>query len=127
MKSVLTLAGLLVALGVGYFLYTKSLTSAGVADAPPQQTIDTIDIKTNLMNIGQAERIYLVSHGTYGTLEQLQQDGAPALLPPNNRGYEFSVTPNGAQSFTAVATPTDPNRPGWPTLTIDERMVVTSK
>ena len=67
MKSALTLAGLLLALGVGYFVYTKSLTSAGVADAPPQQTIDTIDIKTNLMNIGQAERTYLVSHGTYGT------------------------------------------------------------
>ena len=126
MKSVLTLVGLLVALGVGYFLYTKSLTSAGVADAPPQQTIDTIDIKTNLMNIGQAERIYLVSHGTYGTLEQLQQDGPPAL-PTENRGYVFSVTANGAQSFTAVATPTDPNKPGWPTLTMDQTMVVTSK
>jgi hypothetical protein len=125
MKGML-IVGLLVALGVGYFLYTKSLTSAGVADAPPQQTIDTIDIKTNLMNIGQAERTYLVSHGVYGTLEQLQQDGPPAL-PAENRGYVFSVTPNGAQSFTAVAAPTDPNRPGWPTLTIDERMVVTSK
>jgi hypothetical protein len=126
MKSALTIAGLLVALGVGYFVYTKSLTSAGVADAPPQQTIDTIDIKTNLMNIGQAERTYLVAHGTYGTLEQLQQDGPPAL-PAENRGYVFSVAANGAQSFTAVATPTDPNKPGWPTLTMDERMVVTSK
>jgi hypothetical protein len=126
MKSALTIAGLLVALGVGYFLYTKSLTSAGVGDAPPQQTIDTIDIKTNLMNIGQAERTYLVSHGTYGTLEQLQQDGPPAL-PTENRGYVFSVTANGAQSFTAIATPTDPNKPGWPTLTLNETMVVTSQ
>jgi hypothetical protein len=125
MKGLL-IVGLLVALGVGYFVYVKSLRSAGVADAPPQQTIDTIDIKTNLMNIGQAERTYLVSHGTYGTLDQLQQDG-PTALPAENRGYVFSVTPNGAQSFTAVATPTDPNRPGWPTLTIDERMVVASK
>jgi hypothetical protein len=126
MKGMFTIVGLLLVLGVGYFLYTKSLTSAGVADAPPQQTIDTIDIKTNLMNIGQAERIYVVAHGTYGTLEQLQQDGSSAL-PTENRGYVFSVTPNGAQSFTAIATPTDPNRPGWPTLTIDQTMVVTSK
>jgi hypothetical protein len=126
MKGMFTIVGLLLALGVGYFLYTKSLTSAGVGDAPPQQTIDTIDIKTNLMNIAQAERIYVVSHGTYGTLEQLQQDGSSAL-PTENRGYVFSVTPIGAQSFTAVATPTDPNRPGWPTLTIDQTMVVTSK
>lgn len=126
MKGMFTIVGLLVALGIGYFLYTKSLTRAGVTDAPPQQTIDTIDIKTNLMNIAQAERTYLVSHGAYGTLEQLQQDGPPAL-PTDNRGYVFSVTPNGAQSFAAVATPTDPNKPGWPTLTIDEKMVVTSR
>src|SRR3954468_2175644 len=126
MRGVLTIGGLVVALGVGYFVYSKSLTSAGGMQAPPQQTIDTIDIKTNLMNIGQAERTYLVAHGTYGTLDQLQQDGPPAL-PAENRGYVFTVTPNGAQSFTAVATPTDPNKPGWPTLTINEAMVVTSK
>src|SRR4051812_43211810 len=125
MRGVLTIGGLVVALGGGYFVYSKSLTSAGGMQAPPQQTIDTIDIKTNLMNIGQAERTYLAAHGAYGTLEQLQQDG-PAL-PSENRGYVFSAAPNGAQSFTATATPTDPSKAGWPTLAIDETMIVTSK
>ena len=124
MKSGATIVGLLIALGVGYFVYMKSLTSAGVTEAPPQQTIDVTDIRSNLMTIGQAERIYVTNHGTYGTIEQLNQDGPP-MLPTENRGYVFSATPNGATSFKVTATPTDPNKPGWPTLVITETMTVT--
>ncbi len=124
MRSVATITGLLIALGVGYVLYTKSLTSAGVTQAPPQQTIDVIDIKTNLQNIGQAERMYLNAHGAYGTLEQLNQDGPPTL-PLENRGYVFGVVADGARSFTATATPTDSNKAGWPTLMMNETMTVT--
>jgi hypothetical protein len=124
MRSAMTIGGLLIALGVGYFLYTKSLTNAGVTQAPPQQTIDVTDIRANLLTIGQAERIYLAAHGTYGTIEQLNQDGPPMMVT-ENRGYVFSATPNGAQSFKVTATPTDPSKAGWPTLTIDETMRVT--
>jgi hypothetical protein len=126
MRSALTIAGLLVALGVGYFVYSKSLTSSGVAEAPPQQTIDVVGIKTHLLNIGQAERTYLAAHGTYGTIEQLQADG-PASLGTEQRGYIFTALPNGAQSFNVTATPTDPGKAGWPTLVIDETMVVTQR
>jgi hypothetical protein len=123
MKSVLTIGGLLVALGVGYFVYMKSLTSAGVTEAPPQQTIDLTDIRANLMTIGQAERVYVVSHGAYGTIEQLNQDGPP-MLPSENRGYVFNAAPNGSQSFKVTATQTDSSKPGWPSLEIDETMTV---
>jgi hypothetical protein len=118
----ITITGMLIALLVGYLVYTKS--SATVSNgAPPQQTIDVIDIKTNLMNLAQAERTYLTAHGAYGTLEQLNQD-APPTYPAENRGYLFSITPNGAQSFKATATPNDPGKNGWPTLVIDETMTV---
>lgn len=126
MKSGATIVGLLIALGVGYFVYMKSLKSAGVTDAPPQQTIDVTDIRANLQNIGQAERIYVTNHGTYGTIEQLNQDGPP-MLPTENRGYVFTAAPNGATSFKVTATPTDPNRAGWPTLVITETMTVTEE
>jgi hypothetical protein len=123
MRSALTIGGLLIALGVGYVLYSRSLTSAGVTQAPPQQTIDVTDIRANLLTIAQAERIYLVAHGTYGTVDQLNQDGPPMMVT-ENRGYVFNAEPNGAQSFKVTATPTDPNKVGWPTLTIDETMMV---
>ena len=125
MRSIFTIGGLVVALGVGYVLYSRSLTSSGVTQTPPQQQIDVVDIRTNLLNIGQAERMYVVANGTYGTLEQLQKDAPSVVIA--NRGYAFSVTVNGAQSFKATATPTDPNKAGWPTLEIDETMTVTQR
>ena len=118
-----TIGGLVLALAVGYVLYTRSLTTSGGTQVPPLQQIDVIDIKTHLLNIAQAERMYVAAHGAYGSLEELRQDGSPSLLT-ENRGYVFSVVINGAQSFKATATPSDPDKAGWPTLAIDETMTV---
>lgn len=126
MRSAATISGLLIALGVGYFLYTKSLTTAGGTQKPPQEQIDVVAIRTNLLNIGQAERAYLAAHGTYGTLEQLRSEGPPAIST-GDRGYVFSVVADGARSFTVTATPMDSNKAGWPTLMIDNTMTVTEK
>jgi hypothetical protein len=128
MRGMFGFAGLLIVLGAGYFVYHSYLNTAGPAGATahPQETIDVIDIKSNLLTIGQAERQYLAAHGSYGTLEQLQQEGPPSI-PTENRGYVFSATTNGAQSFTVTATPTDPNKAGWPTLMITDAMQVTQR
>ena len=128
MRGITGLAGLLIALGAGYFVYHSYLTrtSPAGATAPPQEQIDVIAIKTNLLTIGQAERTFLNAHGSYGTIEQLQQDGPPSI-GTDNRGYAFSAAPNGATSFIVTATPTDPTKAGWPTLVITEAMQVTER
>src|SRR5437763_13280004 len=115
MRGIAGIAGLLIVLGAGYFVYHSYLTQSGPAGAMdhPQEQIDVIDIKSNLLSIGQAERTYLNAHGTYGTIEQLQQDG-PASIGADNRGYVFNAVPNGATSFSVTATPTDANKAGWP-------------
>jgi hypothetical protein len=122
MRSIATLAGVLIASGAGFYAYNASLTSAGVTQAPPQQQIDVVDIRSNLLQIAQAERIYLAAHGSYATLEQLQQE-TPSI-GTDNRGYQFAIAIDGVRGFTVTATPTDPSKPGWPTLTIDETLQV---
>ena len=74
--------------------------------APPQQQIDVVGIKSELLAIGQAERQYFVTHSTYGTLDELEQD---KLLTggANRRGYVFTVQVDGSQGFTATASPQD--------------------
>jgi hypothetical protein len=124
--KVFAIGGLVIALGVGYFVYARSLTSAGGTQVPPLQQIDVVDIRANLLTIGQAERMYLSAHGTYGTLEELNQDGPPAILT-ENRGYIFNAVVDGARSFKVIATPADPNKADWPTLGIDETMTVTQR
>jgi hypothetical protein len=76
--------------------------------------------------IGQAERQYLVTHATYATLEQLQQEN---LLTggADRRGYIFSVAIDGSRGFTITATPSDSDRAGWPTLAIDQTMQITER
>jgi hypothetical protein len=127
MRGIVGIAGLLIALGAAYFVYHSYVTRPGTSGAVehPQEQIDVIDIKTNLLTIGQAERTYLSAHGSYGTIEQLQQDGPPSI-GADNRGYVFNAVPNGATSFTVTAAPTDPKKAGWPTLVITEAMQVTA-
>ena len=126
MKSMATLVGLLLALGGGYFAYHTYFTRAGFDRTPPQEQIDVVGIRAQLLSIGQAERQYVVAHGSYGTLEQLQQDGPPSIGAPQ-RGYVFSVETSGSQSFTATATPEDTNKAGWPTLVIDNSLQVSQR
>jgi hypothetical protein len=128
MRGMVGIAGLLVTLGAGYFVYHAYLTRSAPAGAaaPPQQQIDVIDIKSNLLSIGQAERVYVTAHGTYGTMEQLQQDGPPSL-GASNRGYVFTATVDGARAFTVTATPAGPDKAGWPTLVITDAMQVTQQ
>jgi len=119
--------GIVAVLGAAYFIYDAQLTRSGaVSAAPPQQQIDVTGIRASLLEIGQAQRIYLVAHGAYGTLDELRADSAPHL-GVDQRGYVFDVQPNGAQGFTATATPADSTRPGWPTLSVDETLQVTSR
>ena len=126
MKGALTIGGLLIALGVGYFVYTKSLTSSGVSQAPPQEQIDVTSIRMALLEIATAERTYSAGHGNYGTFEQRRADGAPAL-GMDRRGYTFQLELNGSQGFKATATPTDTNKQGWPTLSIDASMQIAER
>lgn len=127
MKATAGFLGVVLALGAAFYLYNAQLTRTGSSGtASPQEQIDVTGIRMALLEIAQAERTYVAAHGTYGTLEQLRAEGAPAL-GTDRRGYAFQLEVNGAQSFRATATPTDPNKQGWPTLTIDASMQVVER
>jgi len=96
------------------------------AAPPPQQQIDVVGIKSELLSIGQAERQYFVTHSAYGTLDDLEQD---KLLTggADRRGYTFTVQVDGAQGFTVIAAPSDPEKATWPTLSMDQTMQVSQR
>ena len=124
MKKVGGLLGLVIALGVGYFIFKAQMTQGPTGGAPPPQTIDVAGVKNDLLAIGQAERMYLASHGTYASLEQLQQDGALQFSGTNRRGYNYSAEVTGGEHFRITATPADPAKQSWPTLTMDDTMQI---
>ncbi len=124
MRSGGAIAALVIVVAVGYFIYKAQFTKGPTGGAPPQQVIDVAGVRNDLIAIAQAERLYLASHGTYATLDQLRQDGAIAFSGVNRRGYNYRVHFQGGQSFTVVATPTDPAKEGWPTLSVNETMQI---
>lgn len=126
MKAIAGFLGIVLALGTAFYLYNAQLTRVGGTTASPQEQIDVTGIRMALLEIAQAERTYVAAHGTYGTLEQLRAEGAPAL-GTDRRGYAFQMELNGSQGFTATATPTDRSKPGWPTLSIDASMQIAER
>ena len=120
------LLGIVLALGAALYLYNAQLTSGRADMASPQEQIDVTSIRMALLEIATAERTYSAGHGIYGTFEQLRADGAPAL-GTDRHGYTFQLELDGSQGFKATATPTDTNKQGWPTLSIDASMQIAER
>lgn len=123
MKKAGCILTLLVALGVVWFIYRTAVT--GGIDTPPAQQIDAVGVRMDLLGIAQAERIFLATHGRYGTLEELVESQAIAFTTKNRRGYDYEAEVDGDREFRIVATPVDPAKAAWPTLAIDQNMQVT--
>lgn len=124
MKKVGGLIGLILALAIGYFVYKAEFTQGPTGGAPPRQVIDTTAVENDLITIGHAEQMYLASHGSYGSFEQLKQDAMTTFGDGTRLGYQYNVNFDDGQHFQVTATPTDPAKQDWPTVSIDETMQV---
>ena len=125
MKSAGALLGVLIAVAIGYFVYKAEFTHGPEGGAPPQEQIDAAGVTSDLVSIGQAERLYLATHGAYATLDQLQQDGDITFSGVNRRGYNYTAEMDDGQHFKVTAAPADTTKSGWPTFSVDESMQVT--
>lgn len=123
MRGAATVIGLLFALGGGYVLYQAAATRGGAAPGPPQEQVDVIGIRAELLAIGAAEDRYLVAHGGYATLEEL---AAERLLPggADRRGYTVSIAVDGSRGYTVTARS---SQAGRPTFSMNETKQVSER
>jgi hypothetical protein len=125
MRAALGLVGLLVVLGIGYAIYTSQIQHVS-DDRPLKQEIDLIGVKTDLLSLAQAERLYLATNGIYATLGQLRRSNIMSSLPAENRsGYKYTAEVEGAEHFQITASPADSSNCELPTFFIDETMQIT--
>ena len=127
MKAAASVLGLVIVLAIVWMVIKTQFTQGPTGGAPPKQVIDMVGVKTDLLAIAQAERLYLASHGSYASIDQLQQDAAISFSGANRRGYNYTAEVNDGQHFKITAAPSDPAKIGWPTLSIDENMEVTQE
>ncbi len=125
MRAAGAILGILVVLVIGYFIFKLQFAAGpGGKVTSPKEQIDVVGVKMDLEAIAHAERLYLASHGSYTDVNQLQQDGAIAFSGTNRRGYNYTATIDDGQHFKITATPADPAKLDWPTLSIDDTMQV---
>ena len=122
MKVAGSLLSLVIVAAIVWFVIKPQLTHGPAGGAPPKQLIDVVGVKMDLAVIGKAERLYLAVHGSYATLEELEQEGAIAFSGTDRRGYDYTAEVNDGQHFKITAAPSAPEKQGWPTLWIDETM-----
>jgi hypothetical protein len=124
MRAALGLIGLLIVLGIGYAIYTSQIQH--VSDGKPlKQQLDLVGVRSDLLSLAQAEKLYLAANCAYATLGQLQRSKMMSSFPTGNRAaYEYFVEVDGANHFQITARPTDPSREDLPILSIDETMQI---
>jgi hypothetical protein len=123
-RTILGMVGLLIVLGISYLIY--SIQIRGVTNGKPlvQQT-NLVAVRSHLLSLGQSERLYLATNGSYATLEQLQHSDITSSLPEGNRsGYVYTIEVDSAAHFRITATPADSSSADLPTLSIDETMQI---
>ncbi len=127
MKAGGMVLGLVIVAAIVWFVVKAQFTQGPAAGQPPKEVIDVVGVKNDLLNIGQAERMYLASHGSYASVDDLQKDGSLTFNGENRRGYNYTAELDDGQHFKITATPSDPAKAGWPTLSIDDTMQVTQQ
>jgi hypothetical protein len=132
MKSAFGLLSILLtaAIGMGiYLFYAKQ--SAPAPHMVVTQNISVTGVKSDIMTIAQAERMYFVQNGSYTDLPSLASSGTMNITRTSRDGYTYSVDPS-ASGFTVTATYTAPPPempagvapPHFPTFTIDQTMEI---
>jgi hypothetical protein len=114
---------LILAMGVGMYLYSKQAqsTSAAAGVNNPKAAINITGVRTDLMTIAQAERGYFALEGKYASLDELISSRSMTVarqrLPYS---YEIELSGNG---FHVIATRTGDDASGAPAqLSVDENM-----
>ncbi len=123
MTRMLGLVGLLIALAIGYYLYTKQTQSAASATgaATPRAAIDVAGVRNDLLAFANAEKQQYALEGKYLPLDELRAKGT--ALPADRRGpYPYSAEISDS-SFRIIATYSGPEMAGAPkSLSIGETM-----
>lgn len=123
MTRILGLLGLVIALAIGMYLYSKQAqsTSAAAGANNPKAAVNITGVRMDLMNIAQAERGYFASEGKYASLDELISSRSISVSrqrPP----YTYDVE-TGGSGFRVIATRSGDDASGTPArLSVDENM-----
>lgn len=110
--------------GIYHFYFKKMpVTDEGTA---PTQAISLIGVRSDLLQIAQAEGGYIALNGHCAPMDELISSKSLALSQPERDGYSYSIECSGGEfTVTARHAPAAADSPiRYPTLAIDRSMQV---
>ncbi len=128
MTRVLGLVGLLIALAIGWHIYTQQMetTSRAAGAATPKAAIDVTGVRNDLLAFANAEKQQFALEGKYLTIDELRAKGTS--LPQDRRGQYVYSADVGATTFRINATYNGPDGLGVPKLlSVGETMQIESQ
>jgi hypothetical protein len=121
--GIIAVAGVL--LGIyQYYLKRLPTTDAGTAST---QAISLTGVRTDLLQIAQAERGNIALNGNCASLDELISSGALTMNLRGRDGYTYQVSCSGSADFHVIAEhPSAPADSGirYPKLAIDSMMQI---
>ena len=108
-----------------YVFYLKKLPTTD-SGTTPTQAISLTGVRSDLLQIAQAERAYVASNGSCVALPDLISSNTLAMTRTERDGYSYSVECSNAE-FNAIArhAPAPAGSPiRYPNLAIDQNMQV---
>ena len=119
--------GLLLAMGIGLFIYKQQIQAtsavAGAQAASPRATIDTTGVRNDLVALASAERRRQASDGKYVDIGELISNGDVSMQQPSRGPFSYSSSVSD-NSFKITASYAG-NDPGVPhSMSIDETMQI---
>jgi hypothetical protein len=120
--SVLGLLVVVLIAGLTYkFYFQKSVSVDGAST--PSQTIDVVGVKSDLLAIAQAERLYQAQHDSYASMDELVSSGAMSMRESSRDGYTYEVDAS-TNSFQVLAHCPVQANPGCTSYSIGQTMEI---
>jgi len=122
------LAMLLVAVGIGFAIYQYYLKQMPTTDAgtAATQAISLTGVRSDLLQIAQAERSNMALNGRCASLDELVLSSAMMMSRKERDGYTYQVNCAGADFQVVAEHPPAPegSKIRYPKLAIDSTMQV---
>ena len=123
MGRIFGLLGVVIALAIGMYIYSKQAQSASAVDGAnnPKAAINITGVRSDLISIATSERRYYATEGKYASFDELisaKYITVSRQRPP----YTYEVE-TGGSGFRVVATRSAGDTSGTPAqLSVDENM-----
>jgi hypothetical protein len=124
MTRALSFIGLLIALAIGFYVYTNAAKtdSSALGAATPRAAIDVSGVRQDLLTFANAEKQQFALEGKYLSLDELRAKGT--ALPLDRRGpYSYSAEVS-TTSFRITATYLGETAGAPKAMTIGESMEI---